>query len=371
MIRAAVTVTAAIAALVAAPTAPAAVGAPGEVIGVAPLPGQHWLPGTGKAYRLTYRTTGPSGPASSTGALFVPRGTPPPGGWPVISWAHGTFGISDACGPSTTGTNERDTVHLAALLEQGYAVAATDYIGLGAGGVHPYLDGRSEAHAVIDIVRAASTVDSAVSRTWVVAGHSQGGHAALFTTKIAPTYARELDFRGGVATAAPSNITAVLALAAPGEPVPFATTLLTYILASFETTRPDVDMEPYLSDRGLRAISDARRLCYRDLEKTLVGVTVGQLLRKPLALGDFLPAARQAMEPPSHGYERPFFVGLGTFDWLTPLTGKLLAEFALHGEPVTARFYPSDHDNTMDLSRADTIPYVRWLIGRRSTTGPG
>ena len=40
------------------------------------------------------------------------------------------------------------------MLEHGYVVAATDYPGLGSMGTHPYLIGVTEAHAVLDFVRA-------------------------------------------------------------------------------------------------------------------------------------------------------------------------------------------------------------------------
>ncbi len=73
--------------------------------------------------------------------VFVPQGTPPEGGWPVLSWAHGTVGLGDACAPSRNPRSQRDANYLGHWLSQGYAVVATDYIGLGTPGVHPYLQG--------------------------------------------------------------------------------------------------------------------------------------------------------------------------------------------------------------------------------------
>ena len=35
-----------------------------------------------------------------SGTVAVPKGKAPKGGWPVITWAHGTVGIADACAPS-------------------------------------------------------------------------------------------------------------------------------------------------------------------------------------------------------------------------------------------------------------------------------
>ena len=48
--------------------------------------------------------------------------------------------------------------YLTNWLSQGYAIVATDYVGLGTPGIHAYLDGPSAAHSVIDMVRAARAV---------------------------------------------------------------------------------------------------------------------------------------------------------------------------------------------------------------------
>jgi acetyl esterase/lipase len=91
------------------------------------------------------------------------------------------------------------------LLANGYAIAATDYPGLGTPGPHPYLVGDSEARAVIDSVRAARSLAGLENSTrYAVWGHSQGGQAALFTGMISKSYAPELQLVG-VAAAAPAT----------------------------------------------------------------------------------------------------------------------------------------------------------------------
>ena len=40
------------------------------------------------------------GTVAVSGTVAVPKGKAPKGGWPVVSWAHGTIGIADACAPS-------------------------------------------------------------------------------------------------------------------------------------------------------------------------------------------------------------------------------------------------------------------------------
>jgi acetyl esterase/lipase len=89
-------------------------------------------------------------------------------------------------------------------------VVATDYPGLGTPGIHPYLIGISEARAVLDSVRAARNLPhTGASNRFAVWGHSQGGHAALYTGELAASYAPELKLVG-VAAAAPATYLAEL-----------------------------------------------------------------------------------------------------------------------------------------------------------------
>jgi acetyl esterase/lipase len=114
------------------------------------------------------------------------------------------------CAPSLAIFLFEQIQGLRSFVRDGYVVAATDYPGLGTPGPHPYLVGTSEARAVIDSVRVAATLPGAGGgKKFAVWGHSQGGHAALFTGIIAKTYAPELDLLG-VAAAAPATDLAML-----------------------------------------------------------------------------------------------------------------------------------------------------------------
>jgi acetyl esterase/lipase len=178
-------------------------GAPGtlvrqEVIDGAPL--------GATTYRVLYRSTGlDNKPILASGIVIVPPGDPPPGGRPIVAWAHPTSGVVPRCAPSLAIFLFEQIQGLRSFLRDGYVVAATDYPGLGTEGPHPYLVGISEARAVIDSVRVAAQLPGAGGgRKFVVWGHSQGGHAALFTGLIVKSYAPELDLLG-VAAAAPAT----------------------------------------------------------------------------------------------------------------------------------------------------------------------
>ncbi|MDQ3406100.1 MAG: lipase, partial [Actinomycetota bacterium] len=89
----------------------------------------------------------------------------PDGGFPLVSWAHGTVGVANSVAPSRdwgdTGAspmNAHPNGLLNSFLRRGWAVAMTDYEALGTGTeehIHPYLLGASEANGVLDIVLAA------------------------------------------------------------------------------------------------------------------------------------------------------------------------------------------------------------------------
>src|SRR3954467_12267307 len=81
---------------------------------------------------LLYSSTSTAGkPVPVSGTVSVPKGKAPKGGWPVVTWAHGTTGIADACAPSIIGTQASyDSPLLNRWLKAGYAVVRTDYEGL-------------------------------------------------------------------------------------------------------------------------------------------------------------------------------------------------------------------------------------------------
>ncbi len=182
-------------------------GKPGSIIRIWPLEGGGaGVVGKGNAFRVLYRSTGLNGePIAVSGAIFIPAGAAPAGGRNVIAWAHPTSGVMPPCAPSLMPDTAGLIWGLGAMLANGYVVTATDYPGLGTDGIHPYLIGESEGRAVLDSVRAARDLpDAGASGRFAVWGHSQGGHAALYTGELAARYAPDLELVG-VATAAPAT----------------------------------------------------------------------------------------------------------------------------------------------------------------------
>ena len=359
-------------------------GAPrGTVLDAKPLRRELWIPETTrKAFVLTYVTSNTFGQkATSTGTVFLPKGTPPRGGWPVISWAHGTSGLGDGCAPSRVGPSlpQRDWAYLSEWMKQGYAIVASDYAGLGTPGLHAYLDGRTTAHNVVDVVKAGRNLTRAhlprsqqLSRKWVTIGQSQGGGASIYTARYATQYGgRQLDYRGAVGTGTPAYVEKLLLPLGPGVPAaplsPGATAYLAYIFASLRYARPELGLDEILTDQGRHYLGLARTECIMEFEEKLDGVVIGDWFTKPLAtLPGFEATTRAYMGMPESGFDRPFFMGHGIKDTDVPIAGTsaYVARLEANAEPVTFKTYPTDHSGTMAASQPDSIPFVRRLFQR-------
>src|SRR6516162_8689296 len=169
------------------------------------------LPAGMRGWRILYATTvDDSTPATAVATAFAPTG-PPAGRRPVIAWEHGTTGLLQKCMPSlvsapTEGIPARDRIVMA-----GWVVVATDYSFAEKGGPHPYIIGEGEARAALDSVRAARQMpELMVDPRTVVWGHSQGGHAALWTGIVGPRYAPDVEILGVAAIAPGANIKKIL-----------------------------------------------------------------------------------------------------------------------------------------------------------------
>ncbi len=176
---------------------------PGTLIRLEPLDVD--VPG-GTGYRMLYVSERPDGStAASGGMVFIPDSPAPPEGRPVVAWAHGTLGMGDACTPSRSANPLQDTDNwLDQMMQLGWVVASTDYVGLGTPGPSLYLVAQSEVRDVVNSVRAARSIPEAQAGTrYVTWGHSQGGHSSIWAGHLAEEYAPELDLLA-VSAAAPA-----------------------------------------------------------------------------------------------------------------------------------------------------------------------
>jgi alpha-beta hydrolase superfamily lysophospholipase len=160
-------------------------------------------------WRILYSTTRDAEGLPAVASAFVMTKEAGSGeARPVVAWAHGTTGVVPGCAPTVLPEPfplDATVPAVEQVFDSGWVLVGTDYAGLGTVGPHPYLIGQGEARSVLDAVRAAKQMGelNLLDQT-VVWGHSQGGHAALWTGGLAESYAPDVNVIG-VAAAAPAT----------------------------------------------------------------------------------------------------------------------------------------------------------------------
>lgn len=234
--------------------------APGDIVSARRIN----APGFGYArvWQIQYLSTDTHGNSITvSGTVAVPYSSYD-GARPIVGYAPGTHGMGDQCAPSARLEEGNDQE--GGLIHQygwrGYAVAVTDYEGLGTPGDHRYMVARSAGHALLDIVRAAQRLtDAGLSRNAPVAlvGYSQGGHAASWGAQLAGSYAPELAVKGVAAGGTPANLRQVADYNA-GRPN-FGLVLAAGV--GMDAAYPSLELESYLNDAGRAGIEQLRSSC--------------------------------------------------------------------------------------------------------------
>ncbi len=290
---------------------------PGSIIRSSVIPSAGQLPAGATAYRVLYHSQSIAGAdVAVSGVIVVPGGQPPPGGFPIATWAHGTTGLADQCAPSLGPLSSIS--YLLPLLKARMIVAATDYQGLGTTGVPPYLVGQSEAQGVLDAARAARVLDGrSASNTVVVIGYSQGGQAALFAGQIAQTYAPELYLAGVVAIGPVSSLTE-LASPAPGGGTDPDAAFAAMALYAWSKTYGNLAMGSVFTKQALGDVPLIASSCAGTVATALDSVPTRSLFRSDWNTDPALAADDVANEPGQAPIFAPVMVVQGTGDALVP-----------------------------------------------------
>jgi hypothetical protein len=288
---------------------------------------------------------------------------------PVLSYAAGTHGLGDQCAPSkgiAAGT-DYGLSDIAAGVSHGWVVAATDYEGLGTPGPATYITGRSEGHAVIDAARAAMRLPGAhpaPSASVAYWGYSQGGGAAAWAGELTASYAPDLHVVGEAAGGVPADLLAV----SKGLEGSSQVGLEFMAAAGLDAAYPDLDLEQYLTPKGLSEINSLRAGCVGE-----IGVFAGQRV-SDIATSDPIDTAawkRRLAEntlgsaPPRF----PVFLYHGTKDMTVafPQAEALMRTYCTDHVDVVWRTFDGDHGDGGVLS-PDAVAFLASRLAGAAVT---
>jgi hypothetical protein len=244
-----------------------------------------------RSARVLYRSTsGDDGaPTVVSGTVFTPMGAPPPGGWPIVSFGHGTLGWQERCGPSLSVTLLGQVEAVQGFVNRGYAVAMADYQGLGSPGIHPYSDAKTAGLNMIDAVRALRRTFDGLSGRWAAMGGSQGGGAAWAANEQAAIYAPELDLVGAVGISPAADVSGLVDKAVAGTLTVDQGPVLQGILYSLVRLHPELNLDDYRHGAALR---------YWDVLSACGGADVHARTQATRELGpnDFTPSSPAAAD---------------------------------------------------------------------------
>jgi hypothetical protein len=323
--------------------------------------------GSAHTWHILYRSEPAHGAGTAlvSGMVLVPKGGPPRGGWPVVAWAHGTTGMTSACAPSLVADLAHDPSavgEVAALLAHGWAVVATDYLGLGTAGIHPYLMGSVNGAAVVDSVVAAHELSVHLTREWAVVGHSEGGQSALFAAQQAGRATRRgLPYLGVVALAPASTLEALLALAESShDPVDEA--YAAFALAGMAQVDPTFNPKTVLAPAAALDVTDG---CVDQVTERFRRLRLTQFATTDIDLrNDASRRIGDLADPDRVAAPGPILVEQGTADTDVPLgaTIGMVQRLCALGDDVTFHQVKGvDHGQLLPASR---VVVTRWLDDR-------
>ena len=337
-------------------------------------------PAGADVHRILYTTRDANGQPAVASALVIVPQDPPAGPRPVVVWNHGTTGVARGCAPSLRDASATKWAipGLDQAIAKGWVVVASDYSGQGAPGVFPYLIGRGEARSSLDAVVASRELEGiTLSRRTAVWGHSQGGHAALWTSQIAAEYTPDIDVRGTAVLAPAAEPVALAEELTSGEANALLSILISWVLVPYADTYDDVDLTRYIAPGSEAIVREMTQRCPSEPGVIVsVATALGVSEDRPLYVGDLTagPLGRRLQDnTPAGPWTRPILIAWGSADEVIPprLQHDFVDRLCAEGNQVRSLEYRGyDHLRTL-LPGSHFVPVlIDWTDDRfrRSAT---
>jgi Secretory lipase len=340
---------------------------------------------TSLADRITYMSTSGIDDADDevSGSVFVPKGDPPPGGWPMIAYGHRATGFLSQCAPSLSPTlmGESDTV--AELVKAGYVVSVPDYQGLGSNTTyHPFLDSTTEGYNLIDSLSAIRKLVPDTALKWIAVGTGQGGQAAWAANELVDNHGMGLELVGAVSVSPTADVVGLADAAAAGTLTTEQKLTLVSVLAALASAYGDnFDLDKFR--RGAASANwDDLLSCDADASDQRIK------LAEQLGPDDLRPDSPDAVELlrgflnkstlPQGPTAAPMLVIFSGRDPVIPRewTDQALGRACAMGDVIQIQFRPDETAGDIDIANA-----LGWMSDRvqgsaapddcGSTTGTG
>ena len=308
---------------------------------------------------------------------------------PVLSFAPGTTGIDDSCAASLEDPAKRNWAnyvsHMLAYASNGYVPVITDYEGMrDPKRVHHYMVGDLEGRAVLDAAQSLTqlglTKDRIDIEKVLVAGYSQGGHAALWADQLANTYAPSLKLRGVVGFGPVTDVRQTLTDTTRGANILW---FGPYLLRSYqdwygtEYNLASILKSPYHENLAADVAKNCidTNIAYwgnRDINKVYTPAFIEAM--KSGSLQAFNPTFDQQLQSNLAGAvktSRPKLINHGKLDnvVLPAQSDSAVKRMCGLGESVVYKIYPdATHYNTMAKSFDDTLVWMKAVLSGSTPT---
>src|SRR3984957_180907 len=330
---------------------------------------EYSLPPGVTATRILYYTRTPAGvDAVSSGVVLVPYGTPPPGGWPLIAWSHGTSGVAHSCAPSLMRSLFYNWEGLFEYVMLGFAVVATDYAGLGTDGRHAYVDMLSNGADVIYSVPAARSAVSNLSSKWVIVGHSQGGLSSLGVAELEEEI-KDPNFLGTVALAGASDLQASIQAVLKARS-PVLNGLIAFWVYGVKTVYPELNLNDVLTNRALSIYDASVESGCSAASGAFAAIPTDEILQPDWSNNRYIKQFLARDRPGAQSVFGPLLlVGGGDDPLFTESAGrKIFQRLCAAGAQIQHKIYPGlSHDPVVYGSFKDQMDW----IGARFAGSPG
>ncbi|KAJ1323089.1 hypothetical protein MN608_11943 [Microdochium nivale] len=204
----------------------------------------------------------------------------------TLAWAHGTTGNKRQCAPSNNQNLAYGWEAPIFYANNGYAVIATDYAGMGTqipGGFQYEAGFLHAADIAYSVIAARQMIGHLLTHEWVVAGHSEGGMTAWRTNeRLAMPNQEELLKAGkflGAVSAAPALRPAELIpksfeLAGEG---PLGAPVSIYVMQSVQGLYPELQIKDWLTPEAQELVPLLDQSCLTAASALIAKLTVKQI----------------------------------------------------------------------------------------------